>query len=312
MNGSAVYNDTDSVPNSMNSFNYFQVSWQQICFILGITANAYLLHSIIVNKAVKLDSMSLWIINNLAVVDIANCIFILLPILISQYGKIGGTLIFGQTFFKFWTPWCYSCFVANVFLVNALSMNKLMRCVFPLRNLVTTKCQKLGITLLTSFFSFVMVATEFNAIFSGEYQPKERLSDVKNYYGSSLYSQPRNVTNIQFKNFKFVVIPIIFCLIPCCLLTLTNFALVFYAIRKAKRNINTSNILVVVLVTTVFLVSYVPELISVARMEEEDYSKQHENFWSLIWLSCWTNPFIYLTVNPSFREFTRKKLCPSQ
>ena len=303
MNNSSSINGT-KLP-ALDSFSYFQIGWQQTCFILGVIGNIYLLHSMNVNKAVKLDKMSLWIINNLAVVDIANCFFILLPILIIQYGRINRHF-FGKSFFNYWTPWCYSFFIANSILAMALSLNKLIRCVFPLRNLNTSLRHKFAVTAITAFAGLTTALTDVYAIYSGEYSSEDNFSGK--YFGSSLYSKPNeNLTDINFRIFKLVVIPIIFCFIPCCLLIVTNIALVFYAISKTKTNINKGNIIIVVLVTTVFLVSYLPEIIFAVAHGKIEISIYSEIFLSLIWLSCWTNPFIYLTVNPHFRRFTLRR-----
>ena len=61
----------------------FEIAWEQICFILGVSGNVFVLYATIAHKAIKLDKMSIWIIKNLAVADIGNCVLVLLPILLT-------------------------------------------------------------------------------------------------------------------------------------------------------------------------------------------------------------------------------------
>ena len=127
--------------------------WGQISFILGVVGNIFILYSTTVHNAIKLDKMSIWIIKNLAIADICNCFLVVFPILLNQYGKLNGLIIFGETFNNVMGCYRYLFFVANLYQVNILSLNKLLRCLFPLRNMVPTKRQKLIVTMTTIFIS---------------------------------------------------------------------------------------------------------------------------------------------------------------
>ena len=74
----------------------FEIAWVQISFILGVSGNVFVLYATIAHKAIKLDKMSIWIIKNLAVADIGNCVLVLLPILLIQHGKLYDVLVFGS------------------------------------------------------------------------------------------------------------------------------------------------------------------------------------------------------------------------
>ena len=83
----------------------FQIAWGQVSFVLSILGNVFVLYATIAQKAIKLDNMSIWIIKILAVADICNCLLVLAPILLTQYGKLNQTLIFGEV--SYTTMGCY-------------------------------------------------------------------------------------------------------------------------------------------------------------------------------------------------------------
>ena len=94
---------TDST--TLNSVWMFQIVWKTISFILGLSGNVFVLYATIVHKAIKLDKMSVWIVKNLAVADICNCVLLLLPTLLTQYGKLNGMVLFGESFYKIMSCW---------------------------------------------------------------------------------------------------------------------------------------------------------------------------------------------------------------
>ena len=53
--------------------------WCHVCFLLGVLGNTFVLYATIYHKAIKMDKMSVWIIQNLAASDLANCFLVLLP-----------------------------------------------------------------------------------------------------------------------------------------------------------------------------------------------------------------------------------------
>ena len=132
-----------------------QIAWGQICFILGSLGNIYVLYATIAHNAIKLDKMLIWIIQNLAVADICNCVLVLLPILITQYGKLCKIVVFGEKFYTVMGYYRYTFLVANLFLVNILSLNKLLRCLYPLRNLDSSRRQRIVATVFTVLFTAI-------------------------------------------------------------------------------------------------------------------------------------------------------------
>ena len=289
----------------------FQFVWEPICFVLGIFGNMFVLYATIGHNAIKLDKMSIWIIKNLAVADICNCVLVLMPMILIQYGKLLHIQVFGKTFYDVFGCYLFTFFVANLFLVNVLSLNKLMRCVFPLRNLDTTKRQRISVTISTVLVSIVPVLWIAYGIQDGFLHISQHWSD-KWYLGASelgnayvKYDGANKIGDTR-EIIHFTIISILNAL-PCVTLVVLNTVLVIFAIIKSNSAINIKNLLAVVFVTTGFLISILPYFISVMPIIATRLAFD-EVAWATCFLSSWINPFIYLVVNPAFRDFTKKKL----
>ena len=287
-----------------------QIAWGQISFLLGVLGNIFTLYATTAHNAIKLDKMSIWIIKNLAVADICNCFLVVLPILLYQYyGNITQLRMFGFTFCKIFACYRYLFFMANIFLVNILSLNKLLRCLFPLRNLATTKRQKVTVTMATVIVSILPVIWMTYGVKDGF----ALVSFDPEYFGASYlgFADFDDMTDIQFAG-QWIFLIIFNCL-PCLTLIILNTTLVVVALVKAKSTVNRTNIFMVVLVTVGFLLSSLPHFVDlVLENKTSDKDSDDEIFKEIAWcstyFSTWINPFIYLAVNPSFRQFTSEKM----
>ena len=293
------------------------MAWGQISFILGVFGSFLTLYATTAHNAIKLDKMSIWIIKNLAVADVCNCFLVIFPILLNQYGKIYGVIIYGGAFNSIMACCRYLFFVANLFLVNILSLNKMLRCLFPLRNLVPTRRQRKMLTLATILVSFVPTFYLIYGLQVG-FECIRPMWQVKNYLGAAhVGSMKLDTSSLSTLNLVINrIILTIFNALPCLTLVIFNASLVTYAILKANFTVNKMNILIVILVTTGFLISILPHFINIVLKGISD--EITELTWSITYLSVWINPVIYLAVNPSFRRYTieklsllrRKRVCP--
>ena len=288
-----------------------QIAWGQISFILGVLGNIFTLYATTPHNAIKLDKMSIWIIKNLAVADICNCFLVVFPILLYQYGNITQLQMFGDTINKILACYRYIFFVANLFLVNILSLNKLLRCLFPLRNLVPTKRQKIIVTMTTLIVSaLIAIWTAYGIEFGFLIVNLNREYFGAAYMGYAHYGLQTQTTDLQYVLQWSILVVLNF--LPCIMLIIINTTLVAVAVVKARSTINKTNILMVVLVTLAFLLSTLPHFIDLTLENYSSFSGSDDELfkeiaWSSTYLSTWINPFIYLAVNPSFREFTVQK-----
>ena len=73
--------------------------------------------------------------------------------------------------------------------------------------------------------------------------------------------------------------------------------------KRTRSIIKKRNPAIVILVTVSLLASFVP-MYAAILFHSSTSSEFQELTWSLAFWSSWSNPFIYLAVNPSFRQFT--------
>ena len=291
---------------SLNILWSCQIVWTQISFILAIFGNGFVLYATIVHNAIKLDKMSVWIIKNLAVADICNSVLIILPNLITQYGKMNRTLIFGEIVYTAMGSYHYTFFVANLFLVNVLSLNKLMRCTCPLRNLNSTQRQRIKVSVVTAFVSFLPSLWIVYGLVDGF----KEIADgwrFRKYLGTAEMTHARR--NETIGNTRMIVVRLIiglFNAVPCITLVIINSALVVFALRRSNSAVNKMGVSVVVMVTAALFISTMPHFADLTwdfpSMEFSEIAS------SIPFLSTWINPVIYFAVNPTFKEFSKRKL----
>ena len=290
---------------SQTYVNWIQIVSGQMSLILGLSGNLFVLYASTVHNVIKLDRMSVWIIKNLSVADIGNCVLVLTPNLITMYNE--RRWIFGRGFCYVNASYRFSFFVANVVLVNLLSFNKLLRCVFPLRNLHPSRRQRGLVTvfvvvmfsapLLWICYGFV---EKFNWIRITEYPDK-----IETSYNCISFVDAEAAG--PFRYLLNMVMVTICNLIPCVSLLVVNLVLIMYAMKKSHRNVNKKNLLVVILVTVSLLASFVPVYAAII-FRSVTGPEFEELTWSLAYWSSWSNPIIYLLVNPSFRKFTVRRI----
>ena len=282
--------------------------WGHVTFILGLSGNMFVLYATVAHNAIKLDKTSIWIIKNLAVADLCNCLFVVVLNIAKLHAdgewRLGSEICYLHAISR------HSFLVANMVLVNLLSLNKLQRCIYPLRNLHSSKVQKVVITMFTLIVSFIPVVWTIVGLQKGimaliEKRTERALNVCK--------AAPQEIKALQIGRLMILTV---FSAFPCLLLVVTTTALMVYALRKTNRPINKWNILIVVIVTVTFLVSFVPfflyELVGFVISNKSDKVYLRANFeWvkSLVYLSTWSNPFIYLAMNKTFRDLVKQRLC---
>ena len=286
-----------------------QIIWGTISFILSLSGNVFVLYATIVHSAIKLDKMSVWIIKNLAVADICNCVLVLLPIILTQYGKLNNIVVFGETFYTVMGCYVYAFFVANIYLVNFLSVNKLMRCMFPLRNLDSSRRKRLIVTIVTALASFIPVIW----FISGLVDDVHYLSE---YWTTRDYKGAIEVCSLYYDHCKFsshreiiYLVSLVICNgLPCVTLIVFNFALLAFAMKKSNSSLKKKGIAMVLIVTATFLLSFMPTFLALAPILKSLGNR--EIAFSAVYLSIWNNPFVYLATNTRFKDFVIRKLFP--
>ena len=280
--------------------------WNHASFLMGICGNIFLLYATVSHRALKLDKMSIWIVQNLAVADLLNCVFVLGTVLVSY--DSGRRWVFGEGMCTLAALFFDAPLLANIVLLCTLSVNKLARCWFPFRFMVVSKRERLTISAVSVFLSLIPAFHKIWVVYvAGFYRPDF-------FYQDGIC---RLQSNRKPKGNK----PVIYALYIICIcnigsaviLVATNICLVIFASLKSteERGLNRRTLLVLVVVSAAFVSSMVP---TVALRIPQIISKRNINpnhramafFWSF--LSSWINPFIHLASSSSLREFAGRCL----
>ena len=199
----------------------------------------------------------------------------------------------------------YSFYVANMFLVNFLSVNKLIRCMFPLRNLDCSRRQRLTVTIVTILACSVTMIWQIYTISTG-------LDILSKNAMSTGYLGVEHMTTIinrckmeQTEKFLSDLILIICLALPCLSLIILNSALIIFAVKKSNTSLNKRNLVIVIVMVSTFLLSFVPyffvHFLDLASLEISEMVA------AIPFMSAWINPIIYFAVNPTFSTFVREK-----
>ena len=282
-----------------------QMIWNQMTILFSVIGNTFVIYATLCHKAIKIDKMSIWIINNVCVVDISNSCLVLLPSLITQYK---GNWMFGESFCYIHFTYRYSFFVANIVLLNFLSLNKLLRCLYPLRNLSSSRRQRVIVTVIAAALSAIPMCWTLYL-----WRQDFLRLDMKGH-GGQLY--PRTLGTLQIcmtyvSSSDMLTVNIVLMILLngvfCVMMVVTTLTLLVYAIKMTDRPIVKKRILIVISICVSFIVSFIPT--GICYIYGDLPAEAAEFAWSITFMSAWINPVIYLVVNESFRNFTKKMIC---
>ena len=289
--------------------NVGQLLWGQVSFIFGVGGNVFVLYATIFHNAIKLDKMSIWVIKNLAVVDLCNCVFVIIPAISNQYYE--GKWVFGSSLCYFNAINQYTFIVANMLLINFLSFTKLLRCIYPLRNLNSSRLQRISVSASTILISLVpiiwtIMGLSRNLLVITGTETPTALKACRVYF--------RQTAVINTGIILGFAVAGVCNGIPCVTLVVITTILLVYAIIKTRRTINKKNVMMVILITFSFLLSFMPYYLymsthlSPGLFTKDQLDRIFVWAWNFTFLSSWSNPIIYLVMNKTFRLFVRKKI----
>ena len=288
------------------ALNVTLLIWGQLSFILGICGNAFVLYATIFHNAIKLDKMSIWIIKNLAVMDLCNCIFIVVPVVAVLYSE--GAWLFGPGMCYAYGVYIYTFILANAFLINIFTINKLMRCKYPLRNFNCSRRQRVLLSLCAVIFSCSLMIWQIVALSKFDLYV---LTEDNKITPLKTCTKEISETSYDASIIITLILAILYDAVPCLTLVFTTTILMVYAIKKTNRPLNKVNILMVILVTISFWLSFLPLMIYAGAhlfpkiISDNLLDRIYEWAWSFTFLSSWTNPIIYLVMNQRLRDFVK-------
>ena len=190
----------------------------------------------------------------------------------------------------------------------ALVINKVVRCIFPLKTYEVTRKQKIMVTVVTVLCSLSSPLLTISGVMRGQFvvgfKPERGICSV--YYVND---------DKQIRYIK-LALWIAFNALPNVIMVLGNVILIVFAGMKSTRRVSWKRVAMVVLVTLFNFISYTPLSAMEMVLSKEPGtvpSPRHSmpHFIAMLcWLfsaqACWLNVFIYLITNRQFRRFTAK------
>ena len=284
---------------SGSPFIICQMIWLTASFLLGLSGNLFVLYGTIRHKALKMDKMSVWIIQNVSVADICNCVFVLFPTLITQFC---GRWVFGESLCYLSYTYRYSFFVANIFLLTILSFNKLMRCMFPLRNISPSRKQRYMVTMATITVSAIPTCWLLFLWFRDVLE----VNTNSWYVGAFGICLPRMKIHTTFMKGMDMALFLILDGLMCISMTITTMILLIYACKMTNRPVVKKNVTIVITMCAIFIITFLPTPLFY-MMRSVDFIFV-ELAWSVGFLSVWINPWIHFVLNQKFRKFTKNRI----
>ena len=140
--------------------------WSLVTLILSGSGNSLVLIAI-VHRKFKGDFTSRWLIANIAVSDI---FYILTGVLTSMVSNFANTWLFGQFLCVATSNFANWFAIVHMIMLTILSLNKWLRCQFPLRSLYTKLSRRSGVFVTLFVWTLSLVPTvEYYALDRGAY-----------------------------------------------------------------------------------------------------------------------------------------------
>ena len=269
--------------------------WCCLCLLLGLLGNCLLISGIL-NRALKLDTISIWIVLNLSVADLVHMVVTVLPMCITNLA--GNVWVLGETLCVAGSVFVAVGLVARIVLVNMFAGHRLLRCMFPFRGSLSTSHSRVIITatalLVTSIFPVWNLVAHFNGYTVAVFWA----------IGSKCAGWP-----VQHQTVHRALTVALFGA-PCVPLALSNFTLVWFAAKKSravKSCPNMKNIFVVLLVTLLMLLTLIPINLINFFKDPVMTSVYFLRFATLFLnVSTFLNPLVFFVTHSSLRHFIMK------
>ena len=283
-------------------------TWYILSFVLCITGNITTLYGSIYRKAIKLDPLSVWTIRNVSAADLLQGLVNILPVAIVNI--TGNKWIFGKHFCNAHFFFRFPFLTANYQLITIMIVNKVFRCLLPLRFLTSNHHHKTiitaGVIILNGFIPIWIIirklAKSFHPILFSE------------LYGSC-WTDGKKYKPYMVYNYIDMCLNIVFCGLTTLIMLICTIVLIGYAKHKAKTKINIKNIAVIVVVALVFCISVVPFFVwfTMYTFYGEGMVSMFSSYHSFLVFSryalhsmqtsAFINPIVYFFTIPSFRRY---------
>ena len=281
---------------------YSLITWSSISLIVNLVGNSIVLLATIKYKAIKLDKVSVVLIQNIAVSDILmglNTIFPILTSLITDKWIFGDILCYVQHYMK------VPIFLSAELLICAMHLNKLTCLTFPLKSIY--KKRTTGCILAVSMWVLACVIPSVQL-----YVDKESITfDYRLYRCHYVFRAP------VWRWARPLLLSTIM-IVPNILVLLSTFTLMIFVWRK-RGKINLQGALTSVYIGLAYVIAFGPVAVnqSIIINLYPIMAKDTRSFFFVVFsriaffttfLNGMSNVFIYTVSVKSFGDFISKNL----
>ena len=292
---------SDIAVNRQDS-NYLLTAWTVLAAIVSLAGNSVFLIASMAYNAIKLDKTSVIFLRNLAISDCGFFIYTFLDFLIKYYPPLDSydmslfVQLLGQLFIG-----------VDILMVCALSVSKLMTLKYPF---VERRCSKsVGRVVSIAVWSFtILLLTIELALIVLDRQRTE--SDALTILGHQRSTQKTVGSTTLTRSMVYTnVLHLLAIIVPFTTICTATTWLFLY-VRKV-RDLQNQSVFVIILVSSVFTVSYMPHFIYrimvMFRVNGIADSLFSDISYYLIYVNFAADPLVYLITIRSFRKFVIRR-----
>ena len=247
---------------------YLEASWYILVVLLSLLGNIFVLVASVRDRAIRLDRISIVLIENLAVADIGLCVFWVLPktVLILKYGDPSESMCSLLYQILAYTPGSV-CSGINCLLLPCLNFCKLLSLRYPLR------------------------------IRSFRYRDGYKIAIVL-WITEALF-----MTVSAFKSQIFILVHV--CLSMLLLLVVVSTVALLLTVHKV-RGLSRQGVFSIIFVSVVYLLCYIP-ISLVVLLTDFSWDNPLLRISSCVYfICCFYNPIVYYLTLKSFKEYVSR------
>ena len=296
-----TYNDCTEIER------YLLVLWTGSASLINLLGNTLVLIATVKYHAIRLDKVSVVLIKNLAVADLLHSIYGIMIVV--------GLVTEGGAFTSWY--WCliekclaYSCGVLDIWMMCALNISKLSTLLNPLGALLRTTQLGLGIVIIPWVGVMLLNVVYISLV--------AQLTDgaISNLYPYYHYTETHQCKLYKSTPSLDAFLSILKVGIPAVAMVIivTTTAWLLCHLHKV-RGLQKQSLRTVLIVSTVFVLSYTPygiyhffrQTLPIASQRTDWFGQFHRAAVYLVYWNFAANPFIYYRTISSFNKWCRMR-----
>ena len=309
---------SENASYSQSSTDYirmFLIIYSLIVLIIGVGANIFVTYSTFTYRSKRFDRWSFILFRNLSVADGIYTVLVIFPVLLNNISR---SWIFGHTLCQWAAALRFTFLLASTNFLTAVSINRLVQAVNPLRNYVSQTKNSTVISLLLWIYSST-VTIRLLAIKS--FPAKFDLDIAYCIYDSYSESHENLVYSVTMLTIPFLIV--LFSHMVLFYISMKRLTKSQCIRRKSRKAVKlskkrckgkgmTQTLLTLGSLSALLVVSWFPNILANILAHEIKKSSEWKNInisaMYLYFLNTAGNPIIYTLVNREFKNYAKRQI----